>query len=71
MSVFLKNWKSTIGGIGAAMVLVGTALKVFADGDPSNDSAAFVAMVSGLWALYQGTVSRDADKSSKSLEIER
>jgi hypothetical protein len=33
----MKNWKTTLAGIGAILVAVGAALKALFDGDPSTN----------------------------------
>lgn len=60
----MKSWKTTLAGIGAALVAIGAALEAQFDGDPATAAdwgiviTAIIAAV-GLW------LARDNDVSSE------
>lgn len=59
-----KSWKTTLAGIGAVLVAVGTVLKAYFDGDPATVAdfgVAGAAVVAGIGLIF----GRDNDVSSE------
>lgn len=57
----MKNWKTTLAGIGVILVAIGSALKAAFDGDPSTNidiAATSAAIMSGIGLI----VAKDAAK---------
>lgn len=52
----MKSWKTTVAGIGVALVAIGSALQAQFDGDPATSAdwgiviAAMIAAVGLFWA---------------------
>ena len=58
----MKNNKTTLAGIGAILIAVGTALKAIFDGDPSTNvdfTAAATAISAGIGLI----LAKDAEKN--------
>jgi hypothetical protein len=62
----MKNNKTTIAGIGAILVAVGTALKAIFDGDPATTfdlSTTITAVSAGVGLILAADAPKDEKKS--------
>lgn len=64
MNVFVKNWKTTLTGLIAGLVVVLTAIRQYLSGEPVDGDVVIEAIV-GISVILMGLFARDADKSSK------
>jgi hypothetical protein len=57
----MKNWKTTLAGVGAILIAIGGALKAAFDGDPATniDPAATIAAITAGIGLI---TAKDSDK---------
>jgi len=56
----MKNWKTTLGAIATAMVMVGDAILKLTDGDPNTNPDVKLFLVNaGL--IYAAIAAKDAD----------
>lgn len=60
----MKNTKTTLAGIGAILIAVGTALKAFFDGDPTTN-VDFTATATAISAGVGLILARDASSSEE------
>lgn len=60
----LTSWKTTVAGVGAALTVIGAALKAFFDGDPSTN-VDWAVTIPALLASIGLIFARDNDKSSE------
>ena len=60
----MKNWKTTLGGIGILLAGLGSGIKLLLAGDIVGASAAVVAGISGI-ALGFNAADKPADSAAK------
>jgi len=60
----MKNWKTTLGGIGILLAGLGSGIKLFLAGDIVGASAAIVTGIGGI-ALGFNAVDKPADSAAK------
>lgn len=59
----MKNWKTTVAGIGAVLVAAGSAMKSLASGQPVDFATVVPAVMAGIGLIFAHDASTPTDGS--------